>query len=109
MLPEAREVGCGKIPPTRGREARDRGAPAPQGQELTKRIDPEPWYQEGPLVPIYLLRESRHLGISLLGLRPPILVDNPEFYLVVDKLLAVRSRVSLNFRLFRKEVPSLVC
>ena len=71
--------------------------------------DPEPWYQQGPLVPIYLLRESRHLGISFLGLRPPVLVDNLEFYLVVDKLLAVRSRVSLNFRLFRKEVPSLAC
>ena len=56
----------------------------------------EPWSQHGPLVLVHFLRESRQLGMSLLGLGSHILIADSEFYLVVVKLLAMSSRFSLN-------------
>lgn len=49
--------------------------------------------------------DSRQLSESFLGLRSPVLVENPEFYLVVDKL-AMRRRFSVKLRQIRKRYPN---
>ena len=46
--------------------------------------DLEPWYQQWPFVPVQPPQRLQiNLAKSLLLLRYPILLDDPEFYLVV--------------------------